>query len=76
MLASLTGLYELTLHLTGKPDLMPGAQDRWAPLLEALIPIKAAKKFDVFLPWSEGQCARASECGYPFRLVWKVEAEN
>src|SRR5699024_4834487 len=73
VLASLTGLRELSMHLSGY-DLTPGANKKgnWGPLLEALVQIKPAKKFHVFLPWSENHCAAAEE-GYPFRLMPMVD---
>jgi hypothetical protein len=75
-LASFASLQELMVYLTGENDLTPGTywKDRWGPVLEALTRTKAAKKFNVFLPWSEDECAEAAkEGGYPFKLVSKVE---
>lgn len=75
VLASLAGLQELTMHLTGY-DLTPGANTKcyWGPLLETLARIKPAKKFHVFLPWSDGQCSEAkNEEGYSFMLIPMVE---
>jgi hypothetical protein len=71
--ASFAGLSQLTVHLTGGGALWPGTRykDRWGPIIEALMPIKA-KKFEVFLPWSEGDCTEATEeGGYPFKLLPK-----
>ncbi|MCJ1372319.1 hypothetical protein MMC20_003542 [Loxospora ochrophaea] len=75
VLASFAGLQELMLHLTGS-DLTPGTfgRSQQGPVLEALTRIKTAKKFDVFLHWSEDQCAAvAKEGGYPFRLAPEIE---
>lgn len=75
ILASFTGLQELTIHLTGN-ELTPGAylKSRRGPLLQAFAHIKVTKRFDVFLPWSEEECmAVAKECSYPFRLISKIE---
>jgi hypothetical protein len=72
VLASFTGLQELTVHLSGQNLLLPGVfyKDRWGPLLEALARITPAKKFEVFLRWEEDECAEAAKgAEYPFKLV-------
>lgn len=77
MLATLGGLQEVMVHLSGG-ELIASAhgKEKRAPLLDALRPIKATKKFDVLLPWSEGECAQvAKEESYPFRLAPRVEVK-
>jgi hypothetical protein len=73
VLMSFAGLQELTVHFTNwRKNSWPGADWKvlWGPLLEALMRIKTAKKFDVFLPWSEDECAEAAkDGGYLFRLM-------
>lgn len=75
ILATFTGLQELTVYLTGENDLTAGTywKDRWGPLLETLAQIESVK-FDVFIPWTEEECAKAEkDGGYPFRLVSKIQ---
>jgi hypothetical protein len=71
VLAGCTGLQELSIFLSGG-DLMPGLdkKERWQPLLEPLMLIKAARSFFVFLPWPEDVCAEVAKDGdYPFQLA-------
>lgn len=74
-LAGLAGLQELSVYLKGM-DLLPGTsrkERRWS-LLEALTLIKTARKFCVFLPWSQDECLQtAEEDGWPFKLVSGIE---
>jgi len=68
-------LHALTVYLTGENDLTAGTywKDRWGPLLEALSHIKSVT-FDVFIPWTEEECAEAEkQGGYPFTLVSKIK---
>jgi hypothetical protein len=77
VLSSFAGLQELTLHLTSN-ELLPfsGEGKKWSkPLLEPLKRIKPAKRFDVYVNWSEGACAEAAKEGYPFRFLPEIEAE-
>lgn len=72
VLANFTGLRKLTVHLASSFELPAGMKwkDWWGPLLEQLTWIKPVKRFDVFLAWSEDDCAEvARECEYPFQLV-------
>ncbi|PSS18375.1 hypothetical protein M430DRAFT_58556 [Amorphotheca resinae ATCC 22711] len=80
VLMSFAGLQELTVHFKkSRKDSWPGAdgKSQWGPLLEALTQINTAKKkFDVFLPWTEDECAEAAkEGGYPFRLMPMADVE-
>jgi hypothetical protein len=74
ILASFSGLQELSVHLTGTFfEFGAHRKEEWEPLLDALRVIKATKKFDVLMPWSEDVCAEvAKEGGYPFRLAPRV----
>lgn len=70
-LTNFTGLVELTVHLTGGDFTR---KDSWEVLLEPLMKVKAAKRFDVFLPWEEEQCMEVvKEHRYPFKIVSKIE---
>lgn len=72
VLATFTGLHELTMHLSGAVDIGLGAHPkyRWVPLLGSLTCIKPKEKFDVYLPWSEEECIEAAEEErYHFRLI-------
>jgi hypothetical protein len=71
VLAGCTGLQDLRMFLSGG-DLMPilNKKELWQPLLEPLIPIKAASSFVVYLPWPEDFCAEvAKDADYPFQLA-------
>ncbi|KAK2589393.1 hypothetical protein QQS21_012931 [Conoideocrella luteorostrata] len=73
LLATLTGLRQLTVHLS---KLEPGQQNEhlWRPALEALQQIGPIDRFDVYLPWTEAMCWReAARNRYPFRLVSKID---
>lgn len=84
MLSSLTHLQELTVHLEGgvsaKFDHRPSnrtayLRKRWKEVLDMLTCITAVKKFNVFMPWTEDECAEVAKgCAYPFRLAPEVEA--
>ena len=71
ILASLTGLRKLTMHLTGWGlDMRSRDKDDWETYLEPLKHIKAPQKFYVFVAWTEEQCAEVSrEYEYPFTLL-------
>lgn len=76
VIASLGGLQELTMHLTGETDHIRGMRGKhlWAPLLDELVRVKPRKRFHVFLRWSEDDCAEVqNECKYPFKLLPMVE---
>jgi len=76
-LSIFTGLQELTLHLTGS-EIQPFADGgkKWcAPLLEPLKRIKPAKRFDIFVKWTEGSCMEMAKEGYPFRFLPEVVVE-
>lgn len=74
ILASFTGLQELTLHLTCFPyTRTKNRTEIWKPLLEPLMHVRATKKFDIFLPWSEDECTEAArKKRYPFSLATKA----
>lgn len=68
MLAGFAGLRELTVHLTS-PDLLPVAR-YFEETFEPLKRIRALNRFDVFLPWTEQDCAEvATGSEYPFTLL-------
>ncbi|RJE19853.1 hypothetical protein PHISCL_07809 [Aspergillus sclerotialis] len=76
VIASLAGLQELTMYLTGETDHIPGMRGKhlWGPILNELIRVRPTKKFHIFLRWSEDDCAEVGkECKYPFRLLLMVE---
>lgn len=71
VVAGLSGLQDLRVHLDGHGGIQAGAnwKHEWGPVLDPLMRIKPARKFDVFLPWSEEDCEEAVKgCGYQFRL--------
>ena len=73
VLSRFAGLQELTVHFNNWCKFSyPGADGKrqWGPLLEALRPAKAVKRFDIYLAWTEDECAIvAREGSYPFKLM-------
>lgn len=72
VLSSLSRLQELTIHLTGTFDVTSEYYESksWVPLLDALKQVKATRRYDVYIPWSEEECSRAAaENDFPFTLV-------
>jgi hypothetical protein len=72
VLLSLSRLQELTIHLTGTFDVTSEYYESksWVPLLDGLKQVKATRRYDVYIPWSEEECSRAAaENDFPFTLV-------
>jgi hypothetical protein len=71
VLATFTGLQDLSVHVVSRHFIRGSLyEEDCRPLLEALTLIKPAKRFDVYLPWTEDQCGEvANDGGYPFRLT-------
>ena len=72
VLLSLSRLQELTIHLTGTFDVTSEYYESksWMPLLDGLKQVKATRRYDVYIPWSEEECSRAAaENDFPFTLV-------
>jgi len=72
VLSSLSRLQELTIHLTGMFDVTSEYYESksWVPLLDGLKQVKATRRYDVYIPWSEEECSRAAaENDFPFTLV-------
>lgn len=72
MLLSLSRLQELTIHLTGTFDVTSEYYESksWVPMLDGLKQVKATRRYDVYIPWSEEECSRAAaENDFPFILV-------
>lgn len=75
VLAGFSGLRELTIHLTSV-DLFPAAKYYGRPL-EALKRIKVSGRFNVYLPWTEQDCAEVTKGEkYPFTLLPYVKAPD
>ncbi|KAJ5123605.1 hypothetical protein N7448_009702 [Penicillium atrosanguineum] len=71
-LLSLSRLQELTIHLTGTFHVSPEYYESksWVPLLDGLKQVKAAPRYNVYVPWSEEECSwAAAENDFPFTLV-------
>lgn len=72
VLSTLSRLQELTIHLTGTFDITSKDYEgkSWVPLLDGLKQVKATRRYDVYIPWSEEECSRAAtENDFPFTLV-------
>ena len=71
MLVGLSGLQELTLHLTGQYlETVLGRAHHWNIVVESLVHVKPSKKFLIYLPWSEDDCAKMAEGrDYPFIML-------
>lgn len=68
MLASkFAGLQELRVFLVSF-RLMERFSEPCRLYLEVLTPIKPAKMVEVYMPWSESECAEDAQV-YPFRLM-------
>jgi hypothetical protein len=72
VLLSLNRLLELTIHLTGTFDVSSEYYESksWLPLLDGLKQVKATRRYDVYISWSEEECSRAAfENDFFFTLV-------
>lgn len=68
-------MQEITIYLYGLTfTAKPSQPSWWEPVLRELQGVKV-EKFDVVLPWTEEECERVEERGYPFKL-WVTENSN